>query len=174
MQALTGSTPDISALLQFDFYEPVYYKAEENHFPSMSTEKFGRFVGISEHVGHALTFLILTEDTEKIIHHSVVRTATDPAAKNLRVDTTPDNVPEMHIHSYIDDVPDGERNGSLKMPIINPEDLVGQTFGVTNEDGHSTQIRIVEAIRDHQDSVDNSSANVQFRCSMNMTHMRKS
>ena len=68
MQVLTGVIPDISSLLQFDWYEPVYYKTEESHFPSMSNEKAGRFVGISEHVGHVLTFLVLTDDTQKIIH----------------------------------------------------------------------------------------------------------
>ena len=75
MQILTGSTPDISALLQFDFYEPVYYKTEESHFPSTSNEESGCFVGISEHIGHALTFMILTDDTQKIIHHLVVCSA---------------------------------------------------------------------------------------------------
>src|SRR5688500_9797847 len=63
IQVLTGTTPDISAFLQFDFYEQVYYKTEESHFPSMLNEKSGRFVGISEHVGHALTFMFLTYDT---------------------------------------------------------------------------------------------------------------
>ena len=47
---------------------------------------------------------------------------------------------------------------------MNPEELVGQKFGTT-EDG--TQICIVEAIKDHQNHVDKSSANIQFRCSMN-------
>src|SRR6478609_2890816 len=83
MQVLTRSTPDISTILQFDFYEPVYYKMEESHFPSMSNEKSGRFVGISEHVGHALTFMILADDTQKIIHRSVVCTSTNSATRNL-------------------------------------------------------------------------------------------
>ena len=50
------------------------------------------------------------------------------------------------------------------MPIINPEELVGQTFEST-EDG--TQIHIVEAIKDHQNHVDDSFANIQFQCSIN-------
>ena len=70
IEKLTGSTPDISSLLCFQFYEPVYYKLDDNDFPSQSTEKLGRFVGISEHVGHALTFKVLTDDTNKIIHRS--------------------------------------------------------------------------------------------------------
>ena len=72
MQVLTGVTPDISLLLQLDWYEPVYYKTEESHFPSMSKELSGQFVGISEHVGHALTFLILTNDTKD---HSSISSA---------------------------------------------------------------------------------------------------
>ena len=68
LQVLDGATPDISPILQFDFYEPVYYKAYESSFPSESVEKAGRFVGISETVGHALTYKILTDDTKKIIH----------------------------------------------------------------------------------------------------------
>ena len=83
MQALTGVTPDFSPILQFDWYEPLYFKTKESHFPSMSNEKSGHFVGLSEHVGHALTFMILTDDTKKIIHQSVICTATNPNSENL-------------------------------------------------------------------------------------------
>jgi hypothetical protein len=48
----TGSTNDIS----FHFWEPVYYKLDDSDFPSDSREKCGHFVGISESVGHAMTF----------------------------------------------------------------------------------------------------------------------
>ncbi len=54
------------------FWEPVYYKLDDNRFPSKSKEQLGRFVGISEHVGHAMTFKILTNDTNKVIHRSRV------------------------------------------------------------------------------------------------------
>jgi hypothetical protein len=33
---LTGQTPDISKILHFSFYEPVYYNPHSNHFPSAS------------------------------------------------------------------------------------------------------------------------------------------
>ena len=47
-------------------------------------ECLGRFVGISETVGNAITFKILTEE-RKIIRRSVVRSATKPGAfQNLR------------------------------------------------------------------------------------------
>jgi hypothetical protein len=79
----TGSTNDISPLLCFHFWEPVYYKFDDSDFPSDSHEKCGHFVGISESVGHAMTFKILTDDTLKVIHRSNVRSALNLHAKNL-------------------------------------------------------------------------------------------
>jgi hypothetical protein len=70
-----GSTNDISPLLCFHFWEPVYNKLDDSDFPSDSREKRGHFVGISESVGHAMTFKILTDDTLKVIHRSNVRSA---------------------------------------------------------------------------------------------------
>jgi hypothetical protein len=43
-------------------------------------------VGISEHVGHAMTYMILTNDTQKIIHQSNVQTALDLLSPNKQVD----------------------------------------------------------------------------------------
>ena len=67
MSILTGITPDISVLLRFAFYEKVYYKTEEPSFPSDSPESLGYFVGISENVGHAMTYKILNPETNSII-----------------------------------------------------------------------------------------------------------
>jgi hypothetical protein len=50
LQVLTGSTPDISPLLFFQFYEPVYYKVDDVDFPSDSCKERGQWIGISEHV----------------------------------------------------------------------------------------------------------------------------
>jgi hypothetical protein len=63
-----GSTNDISPLLCFHFWEPVYYKFDNSDFLSDSREKHGHHISISESVGHAMTFKILMEDTLKVIH----------------------------------------------------------------------------------------------------------
>jgi len=42
---LLGFTPDISVLLQFEFWEPIYFALFEPSFPRDSTEHVGRFVG---------------------------------------------------------------------------------------------------------------------------------
>ena len=72
-------------------------------FPSVSTESYGRFVGISEHVGHALTFLVIAEDSQRLLHRSVVQTALDPASRNMRAEgLTNDNPPKI-VQSCLDD-----------------------------------------------------------------------
>ena len=76
VQALEGTTPDISFMLHFSFYEPVYYRIDSSepdlNFPSSSNEKKGCWVGFANSQGDRLTWRILTEDTQKIIIHSGV------------------------------------------------------------------------------------------------------
>jgi hypothetical protein len=91
IQVLTGSTNDISPLLQFRWYEPVYYMVDDSSFPSDSRERRGYFVGIAEHVGHAMTFKILTDDTKKIVYHSNICSALDPKSHNLHLDPLNDD-----------------------------------------------------------------------------------
>ena len=71
---LLGYTPDISVLIRLEFWEPVFYQMRDASFPSDSTECLGRFVGIAENGGHAMSYKILT-DSDKIITRSVVRSA---------------------------------------------------------------------------------------------------
>ena len=93
----TFQVTDISPLLCFHFWELVYFLLDkkEQHFPSMTKERRGHFVGIAEHIGHCMTFLIYTEDTNKVIARSAVRSALEPALLNLREE--PD-----HIKEYFD------------------------------------------------------------------------
>ena len=79
VQALQGTTPDVSFMLHFSFYEPVYYRIDSSepdlNFPSSSNEKKGYWVGFADNQGASLTWRILTEDTHKIIIRSGVRSA---------------------------------------------------------------------------------------------------
>ena len=79
VQALQGTTPDVSFMLHFSFYEPVYYRIDSSepdlNFPSSSNEKKGYWVGFADNQGDSLTWRILTEDTHKIIIRSGVRRA---------------------------------------------------------------------------------------------------
>ena len=76
---------DISPLLQFSFWEPVYYLTDdtERHFPGTSDKKRGRYVGISDNIGHSIMFIIITNDTNKRTERSVVRSAVPKERANL-------------------------------------------------------------------------------------------
>ena len=53
------------------------------------------------------------------------------------------------------------------MPIIDPEELVGKVLSVTQEDGETTRIKVIEAINDHHDANSEYKPTVKFKCSVN-------
>ena len=101
LQRLNKSTTDISPLLFFGFWKKVYYIHDGSNFPSETIEGHDHFVGISEHVGNAMTFKILTSDTNKIIHRSVVRSASKHAVNHCadmgRKHEESDDLPDKNI-----------------------------------------------------------------------------
>ena len=71
-QVRTGVTPDISAHLQFKFYEQVLYLDHEDTWPA-TKERVGRWVEVAKNIGDALTFWILDEQSKQLLARSVVR-----------------------------------------------------------------------------------------------------
>ena len=53
-QIACGYVPDVTALLHFHWWQPVYYAKQEGTF-NKSKEKLGRWVGVAENVGDVLT-----------------------------------------------------------------------------------------------------------------------
>ena len=51
--ALTGITPDISIILLFTCYQPVFYATYDQNFPSECEERAGHWVGFGDHCGEA-------------------------------------------------------------------------------------------------------------------------
>ena len=178
LQCLNGSTPDISPLLSFHFWEEFYYRHDDSDFPSESREGHGRFVGIAEHVGHAMTYKILTSDTHKLIYRSSVRsdekgdlnlradigrkdipspTANDtnidtPNAHDEKSPTTHEDTPPIIVRSRHDEAMDNMQ--PKLMLIVNPKDLIGRTFLLNEqEDGQKFRAKIVEAINKHHKGV---------------------
>ena len=80
MEQITGSTVDISELLDFDFYDLIWY--HENDKTDMTTEsvKLGRWLGVSHRVGSDMCYWILTK-AGKVISTTSVQHVT-------RLDTT--------------------------------------------------------------------------------------
>ena len=70
---LYGVSPDISIILLYTFYQPVFYATHNQSYPSASEERAAHWVGFGEHVGDALTHKRLDDDTKKILYRSAVR-----------------------------------------------------------------------------------------------------
>jgi hypothetical protein len=190
-----GTDNDISPMLYFLFYKPVYYLVDETTFPSESKELRGRWVGVSQNVGHFMTYKILMDDTHRIIHRSNIRLPADPNARNLHLDPLNDKLPEviwslckaspaldhgedfsLHSmeptddHPYTESTPDPSERTSTgdDMVIVDPQELLGRTFLMeTQEDGQRFRARIVECISDHESNVRRSDDHVKFRISVN-------
>ena len=173
--ALTGITPDISIILLFTFYQPVFYATYDQHFPSESEERAGYWVGFGEHCGDAMTHEILDLDTQKIIYRSAVRpkksstpnhrlaphggevsTSSDPSEDKISSGSplgspegsSPEQkAPTVFIRSRDEENP----SGSKSMPTFDPSDLIGRTFLLPPEENgerHRAKVtrKVVEII----------------------------
>jgi hypothetical protein len=175
LHAATGSTVDISALLRFSWYQVVYYRIDESAFPSESREGRGRFVGVEENCGHAMTFKILTDDTQKVISRSGVRCANEPLAPNLRLDPIDEeNTPQIvkslkkddnRESEIINENPTEDGQHTTNMPTFNPTDLIGRSFIADTQDGQRQRIKIIEAIDAHTSLLHKDPIHLKFRCS---------
>ena len=94
-------------------------------FTSDSCEPRGRFVVITEHVGHAMTFKILTNDMTKVIFRSNVRPADVPMEYILCLDPLCGE-PTQIVKSRNDtenNNPDQSEIQQKSIPMIHPSDL---------------------------------------------------
>ena len=70
---LNWYTSDISIILLFTFYQPVFHATQDQHFPFESEDMAPYWEGFREHCGDAMTHKLLDHDTQKIIYRSAVR-----------------------------------------------------------------------------------------------------
>ncbi|GAX13599.1 hypothetical protein FisN_14Lh370 [Fistulifera solaris] len=174
LQRCTGSTPDISVFLRFHFYQKVYYKLDDSTFPTSTREGLGYMVGISDNVGHALTYKILSADTGRILLRSNLRPVTD-ADPNWRAE--PHRGESSCVNSpVLGDTPNDSSNGPSNTaetlwraaPIKNYSDLQGRSFLLQpRDDGQRFRATVIEALGDFENSHDTSPDHVKFRCSVN-------
>ena len=173
--ALTGITPDISIILLFTFYQPVFYATYDQHFPSESEERAGYWVGFGEHCGDAMTHKILDQATQKIFYRSAARpkesstpnhrlaphggevsTSSDPSEDKISSGSplgdpegsSPEQkAPTVFIRSRDEENP----CGSKPMATFDPSDLIGRTFLLPPEENgerHRAKVtrKVVEII----------------------------
>ncbi len=190
---LLGTTPDITVLLRFIFWEPVYYLKYENETTKKSEVAVGRFVGISEHVGHAMTYKILTEG-RKVIRRAVIRTANKHGVfRNKRaIAASPNMAPKKPSEKVVpetvneEDEDEGEDSKTeepdesedfLKsamddavehgepLPTIDIDSLLNRTF-ITSPDEHGEQTRakVLSAQPLIETTADGSEQLHKFKC----------
>jgi hypothetical protein len=80
-----GQKPDISAILAFRWWEPVYYHHPDVSYPN-TKECLARIVGVANHQGDAMNWSLLDDVTKKVVCRSVVYTEFDPTTHNLRAE----------------------------------------------------------------------------------------
>jgi len=95
-----GDTPDISAFLQFRFWERVYFRQETN-FPN-TNERAGHFLGIANNTGDAMTFRVLDTDTGDILAVTELRSVRDRFNPNERI-RFGERIPPETLHVDDDD-----------------------------------------------------------------------
>ena len=156
--------PDISPLLHFSFWDPVYNKLDDSDFPSDSTEGHGHWVGIAENVGHAMTYKILTDDTKKVIYRSNVHSALTKEDRNKRVDL----LGGEEVASIIKSSNDEDKCPRKPMLIFDPTDLVGRTFLMDpQENGERYHTKILEVSVESEEQLAKHPDHIKFVCSVN-------
>ena len=156
IQVLSGSKPDITSIIIYKFWEKVYYKRINPVFPSDSNEMLGRFVGVSDTVGHALTYKILSKEN-KILFRSRIRSAENTTIKNKILE--PSQQKEF-VRSKFDRV--------NELPTISPDDLIGRTYlREPSSDGTRLRAKIVEKIMSDDRERTSDPRYIKFRCTVN-------
>jgi hypothetical protein len=154
----TGQTPDVSKLLQFRWWEPVYFLNAEG------VEEFGRWAGVAEHVGDELTYVVVATGTGNAVFRSDVRTASNPNAPNLQAE----NNAVAQLQS-----PNAQGTGSMDVfevskPIEDderiypyaPEDLIWKAF--LREDVANGDLVRAEIVQQLKTEHDNNGRNLKF------------
>ena len=120
LQVLYGVAPDISILLLYTFYQPVFYATHDQHFPSDSEERVGFWVGFAEHCGDSLTLMVLDAVTLKIIYRSALRPRTpkDPNKRLVDAGGEEGHQPQGKPTKHPTPLPNGEKSAQSDTPTV--------------------------------------------------------
>ena len=156
LQALTGQTVDISALLCYTFNQKVIYVTPDVESSNRKLERTGRWVGFARNVGDALTWKILPDESSIVIYRSNIRPVDTGLVPSLRGEEveSPTKPPPILIKGRLDTQEDPSEI-TIPMPSFDPQDLIGRMFYTTpKEDGSRQEAqvkRIIQQIEDDQE-----------------------
>ena len=190
VQALEGTTPDISFLLHFSFYEPVYYRIDSSepdlNFPSSSNEKKGYWVGFADNQGDSLTWRVLTEDTQKIIIcsgvQSALRTTTNqclaspsgegttlpfpipyPQQSQNSLPLDPLDASTPNFEHFVKSQSGEDEDNPIPMANIDIPNLLGRSFLLPPEDNGERHMAKIIDIHDHGQTLED----IKFKLKIN-------
>ena len=169
--ALTGITPDISIILLFTFYQPVFYATYDQNFPSEREEGAGYWVGFREHCGDAMTHKLLDHETQKSIYRSAVRNkksstpnhglaphggevstssghSEDKITSGSLLGPSEDSSPKQKTpRVFIRSRDEENQSGSKSMPTFDPTDLIGRIFLLApEENGERHRVKVTREV----------------------------
>ena len=154
LEVAHNQRPDISSLLNFRWYEPVYYLANTDiSFPD-TQERHGRWVGVAEHSGDQLTYLVLDTETRKVVMRSCVRSAVNSPDPNCRAhldSSEGENTARLPpLQSATDFIAQqsGLHSDEIQMPSFSPQELVGMPFLHQTTDGQIVKAQVERQIED--------------------------
>eukprot|EP00934_Nitzschia_sp_Nitz4_P005148 Nitzschia sp. Nitz4//scaffold568_size2940//1121//2491//NITZ4_009283-RA/size2940-processed-gene-0.4-mRNA-1//-1//CDS//3329554641//5138//frame0 len=186
IEKLTGSTPDISAITRFRFWEPVYFSTHDPYFPSDSTEMLGHFLRFAHNVGHSLTFHVLNLASGRVLQRSQLRSATIPGQMNTGLPKPPTfpitetvgdpiplcvpfpTIPPPDTSEAVDNESDNnidDDTPSTSMDDFDPLSLIGRTFlSSPRADGQRFRSRIADILEDQEFRAQQDQIYTKFRC----------
>ena len=108
-----------------------------------------------------MKFSILNTTINKVISRSNVRPVGEPTPPNLKIGSLTASEVVTYLHPPSDYLEDNEQDTDVsedepfnafpsspkhKMPILDPNDLVGRTYLISKEDGQRIRARIIKAV----------------------------
>jgi hypothetical protein len=185
-EVLTGETPDISALLEHQFWDPVYFMRYDGKFPTKGgNEKLGRWLGRAHNYGDKMCYWILDEDTKMLHIRSMVRPVTSrrpnkafqlsPKSENNQ--STPiisflkeywdEDISQQKQHESKKDLPGSPTRIHHPLSQIAPDDLVNcyidESFTTRNGKPYKKQGQVMDRLSD-------TLYRVQFKDGKNRTY----
>ena len=176
VQALQGTTPDISFMPLTSIYEPVYYRIEfsepDFHLPSSSNEKKGYWVGFPANQGDSLTWRTLTEDTHMINLCSGIQSALSittnqclaspsgegttlpfpipyPQQSQNSLPLDPLNESTHNFEQFVNSQSGEDEDNPIPMANIDIPNLLGRSFLIPPEDNGEHHMAKIINIDDH-------------------------
>ena len=110
-----------------------------------------------------MTYIILIDETRKIIHCSHVRSAEDPKTINLHAHKWGEDDYVPH-ESHIDESPSVEdkTNANSAIALINLEYFIGKSFPVVDDQDNKENIIIVDILEKYQNNTVENPEHVKF------------